>query len=131
MAGSTVVVPTSPSCTVHTDEVVVVVSSSRPSSPRKTHASTPRAANTPAITGAIRGGDATYNAEVVRRLLAGETGAVRDAALLNAGAALAVYDAPGEPVADALAVGLARAIEAVDSGAAAATLDRWVAATAR
>ena len=54
-AGSTVAVSTTPSCTVHTDDVVVVVSSSRPSSPRNTHASTPRPAKTPAITGAIRG----------------------------------------------------------------------------
>ena len=45
----------------------------------------------------LRGGDAAHNAEVVRRLLAGEPGAVRDAVLLNAGAALAVYDAPGRP----------------------------------
>ena len=67
---------------------------------------------------------------MVRRLLAGEPGAVRDAVLLNAGAALAVYDAPGAPVEEALAAGLVRACEAVDSGAAAATLDRWVAATA-
>ena len=52
----------------------------------------------PSTTEALRGGDAAHNAEVVRRLLAGETGAVRDAVLLNAGAALAVYDAPGEPV---------------------------------
>jgi anthranilate phosphoribosyltransferase len=83
----------------------------------------------PSTTDALRGGDATHNAEVVRRLLAGEAGAVRDAVLLNAAAALAVYDAPGEPVQDALAAGLARATEAVDSGSAAATLDRWVAAT--
>jgi anthranilate phosphoribosyltransferase len=83
----------------------------------------------PSTTDALRGGDATHNAEVVRRLLAGEKGAVRDAVLLNAGAALAVYDAPGEPVEHALASGLARATEAVDSGAASATLDRWVAAT--
>ena len=46
---------TSPACTHHTREVVVVVSSSSPSSPRNTQASTPRRANTPAITGAIRG----------------------------------------------------------------------------
>lgn len=76
----------------------------------------------------LRGGDSAYNASVVRALLAGETGAVRDAVLLNAGAALAVYDAPGEAPLDALRVGMARAAEAIDSGAAAATLDRWVAA---
>ncbi len=44
-----------PSCTRQTREVVVVVSSSNPSSPRKTQASTPRPAKTPAITGACRG----------------------------------------------------------------------------
>ena len=55
---------------------------------------------------------------------------MRDAVLLNAGAALAVYDAPGEPVAEALAAGVAKAREAVDSGAAKATLERWVAASA-
>jgi anthranilate phosphoribosyltransferase len=82
----------------------------------------------PATAEDLRGGDAAHNAEVVRRLLAGETGPVRDAVLLNAGAALAVYDAPGEPVADALAKGIARAAEAIDSGAAQATLERWVAA---
>ena len=52
--GSTLTSVTLPSWTVHTDDVVVVVSSSRPSSPRNTQASTPRAAKTPAITGAIR-----------------------------------------------------------------------------
>jgi len=80
--------------------------------------------------GALRGGDPAHNADVVRRLLAGEQGPVRDAVLLNAGAALAVYDAPGEPVDEALDAGFAKAREAVDSGAAGATLDRWVAATA-
>lgn len=80
--------------------------------------------------GALRGGDAAHNAEVVRRLLAGETGAVRDAVMLNAGAALAVYDEPGTGPDQALAAGVERAREALDSGAAAAVLDRWVAATA-
>ena len=37
----------------------------------------------------LRGGDAAFNADVARRLLAGETGPVRDAVLLNAAAALA------------------------------------------
>jgi anthranilate phosphoribosyltransferase len=80
---------------------------------------------------ALRGGDVNHNADVVRRLLEGEQGAVRDAVLLNAGAALAVYDAPGTPVAVALSAGVERARAAVDSGAAQATLDGWVAAAAR
>ncbi len=79
---------------------------------------------------ALRGGEPAYNAEVVRRVLDGERGAVRDAVLLNAAAALAVHDAPSEPVAQALDAGLARAREAVDSGAARAALERWVAASA-
>ena len=78
---------------------------------------------------ALRGGDAAHNAAVVLRLLEGERGAVRDAVLLNAGAALAVYDAPAEPVETALATGIERARESIDSGAARATLDRWVAAS--
>jgi anthranilate phosphoribosyltransferase len=78
---------------------------------------------------ALRGGDAAHNAAVVLRLLEGERGAVRDAVLLNAGAALAVYDAPSAPVDAALATGIKRARESIDSGAARATLDRWVAAS--
>jgi anthranilate phosphoribosyltransferase len=78
---------------------------------------------------ALRGGDAAHNAAVVLRLLEGERGAVRDAVLLNAGAALAVYDAPSAPVDAALATGIERARESIDSGAARATLDRWVAAS--
>jgi anthranilate phosphoribosyltransferase len=77
----------------------------------------------------LRGQDASYNADVVRRVLAGETGAVRDAVLLNAGAALAVHAAEPGSVEECLAAGLARATEAVESGAAQATLERWVAAT--
>src|SRR3954447_3421595 len=49
----------------------------------------------PGTTQGLRGGDARHNAAVVRRLLTGEPGPVRDAVLLNAGAALAVYDAAG------------------------------------
>ncbi|MEO7350315.1 MAG: anthranilate phosphoribosyltransferase [Marmoricola sp.] len=77
----------------------------------------------------LRGQDAAYNADVVRRLLGGETGPVRDAVLLNAGAALAVHAAEPGSIEDRLVTGIARATEAVDSGAAHATLDRWVAAT--
>ena len=42
-------------------------------------------------------------------MLDGEQGAVRDAVLLNAAAALAVYDAPGAPVDEALSAGLDKA----------------------
>jgi len=84
----------------------------------------------PATTADLLGGDATHNAEIVRRLLAGEPGPVRDAVLLNAGAALAVYDATGAAVDEALDAGIAKARDAVDSGAALATLERWVAASA-
>jgi anthranilate phosphoribosyltransferase len=80
---------------------------------------------------ALRGGEPAYNADVVRRVLDGERGPVRDAVLLNAAAALAVYDAPGEAVDAALAAGLVRAADALDTGAARGALDRWVAATNR
>jgi anthranilate phosphoribosyltransferase len=77
----------------------------------------------------LRGQDAAYNADVVRRLLAGETGPVRDAVLLNAGAALAVHAAEAGSIEERLAAGIVRATEAVESGAAHAALERWVAAT--
>jgi anthranilate phosphoribosyltransferase len=83
----------------------------------------------PATTEQLRGGDAAHNAEVVRRLLDAEPGPVRDAVLLNAGAALAVYDATPGTLDEALESGIARARDAVDSGAARATLERWVAAS--
>ena len=82
-----------------------------------------------ATTEDLRGGDAAHNADVVRRVLAGETGPIRDAVVLNAGAALAVYDQPDENVEVALAAGVAKAAEALDSGAAEAALERWVAAS--
>jgi anthranilate phosphoribosyltransferase len=82
-----------------------------------------------ATTEDLRGGDAAHNADVVRRVLAGESGPVRDAVLLNAGAALAVYDSPKDDVETALAAGVAKAGDAIDSGSAAAALERWVAAT--
>jgi anthranilate phosphoribosyltransferase len=95
-----------------------------------THAVDPRLLGlAPATAEDLRGGDAEHNAEVVRRLLAGATGPVRDAVLLNAGAALAVHAGEDLPVAEALAAGIERAREAIDSGAAQATLERWVKAT--
>ncbi|BBA96827.1 putative anthranilate phosphoribosyltransferase [Actinacidiphila reveromycinica] len=79
---------------------------------------------------ALRGGEAAYNAEVARRLLAGERGPVRDAVLLNSAAALtALAPADGRTLEERIAEGLVRAAESIDSGAAAAVLERWVAAT--
>ncbi|WP_433343650.1 anthranilate phosphoribosyltransferase [Micromonospora sp. CA-111912] len=74
----------------------------------------------------LRGGDATYNAGVARRLLAGETGPVRDAVLVNAAAALATQGPLDGDLVEALRAGMARAAESIDSGAAAASLDRWI-----
>lgn len=81
---------------------------------------------------ALRGADAAYNAQVARRMLAGEPGPVRAAVLLNAAAALVAADRPGVgDVTGALRTAMARAAEAVDSGAAQATLAAWVAASQR
>jgi anthranilate phosphoribosyltransferase len=83
----------------------------------------------------LRGADAAFNAEVTRKLLAGATGPVRDAVLFNAGAALAAHAGlPPQPAAGggqalqaAVRAGIDRAAQAIDSGAAGAVLDRWVA----
>ena len=84
----------------------------------------------PVAAEALRGADATFNAKVVRALLDGEPGAVRDVVLLNAGAALAAYDPePGE-ITSRIRRGMDRAAEAIDSGAAKEALDRWIAACA-
>jgi anthranilate phosphoribosyltransferase len=79
----------------------------------------------------LRGGDAAHNADVARRVLAGEQGPVRDAVLLNAAAALAAYDGGAGPLHERLRAGLARAAVAVDEGAAAAVLERWAAVSQR
>jgi len=71
---------------------------------------------------AIRGGDASYNAAALRRLLRGETGAYRDAVLFNAGAALVVAGAARD-----LSSGIEEAAEAIDKGLANALLNCWIA----
>jgi anthranilate phosphoribosyltransferase len=78
---------------------------------------------------ALRGGEAPHNAGVARALLEGKPGPVRDAVLLNAAAALVAYEPTGAPLTEQLAAGMARAAQSIDSGAAAATLERWVAVT--
>ena len=64
------------------------------------------------------------SAEVVRRVLSGETGPPRDHALLNAAAALVVADIAGD-----LQHGVQSAVEAVDDGRAHQTLQRLIEVT--
>jgi anthranilate phosphoribosyltransferase len=80
---------------------------------------------------ALRGGDPARNAEVFRQVLAGEPGPVREAVVLNAAAAIAAHAAADSSVEQRLADGLRAASDAIDSGRAAAVLERWVAATQR
>lgn len=84
----------------------------------------------------LRGGRADENAAVVRRLLAGDRGPVRDAVLLNAGLALALwaqyesgllFGGTGSLI-HAVRRGIATAERSIDSGAAARVLDAWVGA---
>ncbi|HET7531220.1 MAG TPA: anthranilate phosphoribosyltransferase [Mycobacteriales bacterium] len=85
---------------------------------------------TPAGADTLRGGDAAHNADIARRFLAGHVGPVRDAVLLNAAAALvALAGVTEEPVVDQLRPALARAADAVDSGAAQRALDGWIEAS--
>ncbi|WP_088310844.1 anthranilate phosphoribosyltransferase [Novosphingobium sp. B 225] len=72
----------------------------------------------------LRGGDAAFNADALRRLLQGETGAYRDAVLLNSAAALLVAG----QVEDWLE-GVEEAAEALDKGLAKALLDCWIETT--
>ena len=78
---------------------------------------------------ALRGADPAHNADVFRRVVGGEGGPVRDAVLLNAAAAIATHEAGTGPLEERLAAALARAAESIDSGAAAATLQKWSEAT--
>jgi anthranilate phosphoribosyltransferase len=75
----------------------------------------------------LRGADANHNAGVARRLLdGGERGPIRDAVLLTTAAALAALTPSSDSVTERLAAGVERAAAAIDSGAAAAALTRWV-----
>ncbi|ASN39364.1 anthranilate phosphoribosyltransferase [Paeniglutamicibacter terrestris] len=79
----------------------------------------------------LRGGDAEHNAQVVRDVLDGVHGPVRDAVLLNAAAGLVAYDESAEgSLHDRLGAAVTRAAESIDSGAARLVLEKWIAATA-
>ncbi len=82
----------------------------------------------------LAGGEAAANAATLRAVLDGATGPIRDATLLNAAAAIAAYRGfgPGalttDTVTRAIATTLRDATAAIDTGAAAGVLERWVAA---
>ncbi|WP_017669306.1 anthranilate phosphoribosyltransferase [Sandarakinorhabdus sp. AAP62] len=87
------------------------------------HTITPEAAGLPRQpNAALKGGSPDYNAERLKALLAGQADAYRDMVLLNAAAALGVVR-PGLT----LPQGVAQAAAAIDSGAAADILARWIA----
>jgi anthranilate phosphoribosyltransferase len=79
----------------------------------------------PAALEAVAGGTPAENAAASRSVLAGETGPKRDIVLLNAAAAIHVGG-----LATDLSDGVAKAAEAIDSGAAASVLEKLIAATA-
>jgi anthranilate phosphoribosyltransferase len=74
----------------------------------------------------IRSGDAAANAATVRSIAGGERGTRRTAVLINAGAGLYVAG-----MAESLREGTLLAAAAIDSGAAAATLDRFIGTSQR
>ena len=69
----------------------------------------------------LRGGTPAENAQITRDILSGATGPMRNAVLMNAGAALYLYDK-----ADSLKSGIALAAELIDSGAALKTLEKVI-----
>jgi anthranilate phosphoribosyltransferase len=72
----------------------------------------------------LKGGDPAHNAALMRGVLAGEKGKLRDIVLLNAGAALIIAGRAAD-----LREGAALAADTIDSGKAAEVLDRLVAET--
>ncbi len=76
----------------------------------------------PATMDDLRGGDAAFNAEVIRSVLGGERGARRDIGVLNAAAGLMVAGRAPD-----LGQGIALAEAAIDDGAALGVLEAMVA----
>ena len=88
----------------------------------------------PASLADLRGGTPRENADVARRVFAGEPGPVTDAVTLNAAAGLAAAammdgQAPATDLRETLAEPLQTARETLESGKAAETLAAWIAAT--
>jgi len=75
---------------------------------------------------ALVGGDSTENARITTAIFAGEKGAPRDAVVLNAAAAIAAYEANFDlNLHDRIALGVSRAIDAIDSGASTRLVAQW------
>jgi anthranilate phosphoribosyltransferase len=75
----------------------------------------------PATMADLRGGNAEFNAGVIRSVLEGEQGARRDIGILNAAAALVVAGRVED-----LESGLGLAADSIDSGRAVAVLDALI-----
>lgn len=73
----------------------------------------------------LRGGDAVTNAQRLRAVLGGERGAARNAVVANAAAALVAAGLAGD-----FRAGACRAAQLIDSGAAAAKLEAFLASVA-
>lgn len=77
---------------------------------------------------AVKGGDGQENAQITRRIFAGEHGAYRDIVLLNAAATIAAFDGELDiSLHERIEKSMPRAIEAIDSGKATDLLSRWAA----
>ena len=75
---------------------------------------------------ALAGGDGAENARITTAIFNGEKGAPRDAVVLNAAAAIAAFDGKFElNLHDRIALGVERAIAAIESGAAAGLVKDW------
>jgi anthranilate phosphoribosyltransferase len=87
----------------------------------------PRALDvSPASADDLAGGDAATNAAVLRALVAGDAGAVRDTVLLNAAGTIAAFRGFSTDLTADLRSALTEAADAIDSGRAAKLLDRWI-----
>jgi anthranilate phosphoribosyltransferase len=83
-----------------------------------------------APTSELIGGDAQENARIALAIFAGEKGACRDAVLLNAAAAIAAFDGQWDlSIHQRLEKSLAKATDALDSGATTALLVKWASLT--
>ena len=79
---------------------------------------------------ALIGGDSIENARITNAIFAGEKGAPRDAVVLNAAAAIAAYEARFDlNLHERMALGVSRAVDAIDSGASTRLVSQWAALT--